>query len=73
MIDLMWVLTAWAVVGAGLVLWFGEALAAVEGPRARRRDPTACTCCGHDPVAHEQAGPGTSCTQCPCNGLRRAR
>ncbi len=73
MIDLMWVLTVGTVVGAGLVLWFGDALAALEGPRGPRRDPTACACCRHDVVAHEQAGPGARCTQCPCDGFRRAR
>ena len=72
MIDWIWVLTVWALVGSGLVLWFGNALAALEGPVGTRRDPTACACCGHHAVAHEHAGPATSCTQCPCNGFRRA-
>ena len=72
MIDWIWVLTVWALVGSGLVLWFGNALAALQGPVGTRRDPTACACCGHHAVAHEHVSPGTSCTQCPCNGFRRA-
>ena len=71
MIDWTWVLSAWALVGTGLVLWFGEALSALEGPRGPRRDPSTCGCCRHDALAHEHAGPGTSCTQCPCDGFRR--
>jgi hypothetical protein len=71
MIDWIWVLTVWALVATGLVLWFADALAAFEGPGAPRRDPTSCACCRHDAVAHEHAGPGTSCTQCPCDGFRR--
>jgi hypothetical protein len=71
MIEWSWVLTVWALVGAGLVLWFGDALAALEGPRGPRRDPRACACCRHDEVAHEHAAPETSCTQCPCDGFRR--
>ena len=65
------VLTIWSVVAAGLVLWFGRALAAFEAPYGPRRDATACACCRHDAVAHEHTGPGESCTQCPCDGFRR--
>jgi hypothetical protein len=70
-IEWAWVLAAWAVVGGGLVLWFGAALAVLEGPRGRRPDRSTCACCRHDAVAHEHAGPATSCTQCPCDGFRR--
>ena len=69
MIELVWVLSAWIVVACGMVLWFGDALAVHEGPRGRRLDRTACACCRHDAIAHDQAGPG-SCTQCPCGGFR---
>jgi hypothetical protein len=68
--ELAWVLSAWAVVAGGLVVWFGDALAVLEGPRGRRLDRTACACCRHDAVAHEQAGPRAACTQCPCGGFR---
>jgi hypothetical protein len=70
--DWFWVLSVWALAGAGVVLWFGNALAALESPVGTRRDPAACACCGHHSVAHEHVDPGTSCTQCPCNGFRLA-
>jgi len=65
-IELAQVVTAGTVVGGGLVLWFGDALAALESPWGRLPDPSACSCCRHDAVAHEGA-----CTQCPCGGFRR--
>jgi hypothetical protein len=73
MIELAWVLSAWVVVAGGVVAWFGEALAVLEGPRGRRPDRTSCACCRHDAVAHEQGGAAHACTQCPCWGFRRCR
>ena len=70
-IEWTWVLAAWAVMGGGLVLWFGAALAVLEGPRGRRPDPSTCACCRHDALAHEQAGAAHACTQCPCGAFRR--
>jgi hypothetical protein len=70
--ELAWVLTAGAVVGGGIVLWLGDALAALESPWGRRPDESACACCRHDAVAHEDAEPGSACTQCPCSGFRRS-
>ena len=58
MIGWLVVLTIWSVVAAGLVLWFGRALAAFEAPYGPPRDATACACCRHDAVAHEHPGPG---------------
>ena len=72
MSELAWVLCAWAVVSGGTVVWFRHALAVLEGPRGRRPDRNACACCRHDAIAHEQAGPGSACTQCPCAGFRRS-
>ena len=69
MTELVWVLGAWAIVGGGIVAWFGDALAVLEGPRGRRLDRSACACCRHDSIAHEQTG--GACTQCPCRGFRR--
>ena len=66
MIELAEVLTVGTVVGGGIVLWFGDALAALESPWGRLPDPSACACCRHDAVTHEGA-----CTQCPCGGFRR--
>jgi hypothetical protein len=70
--GLNWILTAWAVVGGGVVIWFHEALVLLEGPQ-ERRDRSTCACCRHDAVAHEHAGPGDGCTQCPCEAFRRSR
>jgi hypothetical protein len=69
--ELAWVLSAWAVVGGGIAVWFGDALAVLEGPRGRRPDRSACACCRHDAVAHGPGAPGNACTQCPCGGFRR--
>jgi hypothetical protein len=33
-------------------------------------DPTRCSCCRHDVVAHEHADDRTECSQCPCPGFR---
>jgi hypothetical protein len=71
--ELAWVLSAWAVLAGGIVVWFGDALAVLEGPRGRRLDRSACACCRHDAIAHEQARAGSACTQCPCAGFRRTR
>jgi hypothetical protein len=68
--ELAWVLTVGVAVGSGIVLWFGEALAALERPWGRRPDLDACACCRHDVVTHENGGPGRACTQCPCGGFR---
>ena len=70
MTELAWVLTAGAVVGGGIVLWFGDALAELESRWGRRPDRSACACCRHDAVAHENVEPGSACTQCPCGGFR---
>jgi hypothetical protein len=70
MMNWIVVLIIWAVMSAGLVLWFGKALAAFEAPHGPRRDTTACACCRHDAVAHEHGEPGDRCTQCPCDGFR---
>lgn len=72
-IDVTWLLTAWAIVGSGIVLWFGEALTALEGPRGRRTGPRTCACCRHDVAAHPHTRHGNSCAHCPCEGFRRVR
>jgi hypothetical protein len=69
--ELAWVLSAWAVLAGGIVVWFGDALAVLEGPRGRRPDRSTCACCRHDAIAHEQTRPGHACTQCPCAAFRR--
>jgi hypothetical protein len=71
-IELAWVLTAGIVVGGAIVLWFGDALVALESPWGRRPDRRACAGCRHDAVAHERADAGSACTQCPCSGFRRS-
>ena len=71
MTELAWVLTAGTVAGGGIVLWFGDALVMLESPWGRLPDRSACACCRHDTVAHEDGAPGSACTQCPCGGFRR--
>ena len=69
--ELEWVVSAWALVAGGIVVWFGDALAVLEGPRGRRPDRSTCACCRHDVIAHEENGSRRACTQCPCAGFRR--
>jgi hypothetical protein len=64
-----WVLIVGAVVGGAVVLWFADALAALEAP-VGRADPTTCACCRHDEVAHRHEVDGCACTQCPCPAFR---
>ena len=65
-----WVLVAWSIVTAGLIVWLTDAQDLLEGGRGQGRDTTSCACCRHDEVAHDPAGAGTACTQCPCEGYR---
>ena len=65
-----WVMVAWSIVTAGLIVWLADAQDLLGGCRRQDRDDTSCACCRHDRVAHDPAGPGAACTQCPCGGYR---
>jgi hypothetical protein len=67
-----WVLLTWAVLGGGVIVWFGRALPLVEADERRRDARTTCATCRHDAFAHQHYGPGTDCSQCPCPAFRRA-
>jgi len=69
--GLAWVLLVWAVVGGGIVLWFADALAVLEGSTGGRPDRTSCAGCRHDEIAHRHDGGSDGCSQCPCPGFRR--
>ena len=70
MTELAWVLSAWAVVGGGIVVWFGDALAVLEGPRGGGRTGAPARAAGttRSPTSRRA---GNACTQCPCAGFRR--
>ena len=65
-----WVLMAWSIVSAGLIVWLADAQDVLEGTGGHGRDGTSCACCRHDRIAHDPDGPGTACTQCPCEDYR---
>ena len=60
MVGWVVVLTIWSVVAAGLVLWFGRALAAFEAPYGPPRDATACACCRTTRSRTSTRGPATA-------------
>ena len=62
-----WVMVAWSIVTAGLIVWLADAQDLLGGCRRQDRDDTSCACCRHDRLAH---GPDAACTQCPCEGYR---
>jgi hypothetical protein len=67
-----WMMVIWSVLSAGLIVWLVEedaADAAVHGSW-EPDDDGRCACCRHDRVAHEDTGPGRTCSQCPCPGFR---
>jgi hypothetical protein len=65
-----WLMMIWSVVTAGLVVWFADAEDDVHAAWGWGDDPTSCTCCRHDLIAHEHADARTECSQCPCPGFR---
>ena len=60
-----WVMVAWSIVTAGLIVWLADAQDLLGRCGGQDRDATSCASCRHDRVAHDPAGPGTACTQCP--------
>jgi hypothetical protein len=65
-----WVMVAWSIVTAGLIVWLADAQDLLGECCGPGRDATSCACCRHDRVAHGPAGQGSACTQCPCEGYR---